>query len=235
VVMHKSVAKGTRTTELGYFLMVCMSVELNPLVKEIWCYKDHKGNLLVFAGRDGFLTKAQRDPRYAGIRSCEVRDGETFEMDVANGTVKHMKDPTSKGRILGAYAFAFRKDGEPTLEWADFSTYNKGSNTWRTHPAEMIKKVAETHALKKAFGINGVQSEYDFQVDTNTNTVLAIDTGLDDVNEKEEITGKLENCKTREELTDLWNILDTKITSKPEIRNMFSNHLKKIESDGNKK
>ena len=28
----------------------------------------------------------------------------------------------------------------------------------------MIKKVAETHALKKAFGIAGLQSEYDFQV-----------------------------------------------------------------------
>ena len=27
----------------------------------------------------------------------------------------------------------------------------------------MIKKVAETHALKKGFGISGIQSEYDFQ------------------------------------------------------------------------
>jgi hypothetical protein len=31
----------------------------------------------------------------------------------------------------------------------------------------MIKKVAETHALKKAFGISGVQSMYDFEVHEN--------------------------------------------------------------------
>ena len=56
-VIKNSVAKGTTDTELQYFLMVCKSTNLNPVMKEIWCYKDKQDNHLVFAGRDGFLSK----------------------------------------------------------------------------------------------------------------------------------------------------------------------------------
>lgn len=163
-ILKQTVAKGTTDTELAYFLSLSRSVELNPFVKEIWCYKDNKNNLIVFAGRDGFLAHAQKQKSYAGIRSCEVRENDTFKMDVFNNKITHEFGLDSRGKIIGAYAVAFRKDGEPTIEWADFETYDKKYNTWKTHPAEMIKKVAETHALKKAFGLSGVQSEYDFEV-----------------------------------------------------------------------
>ena len=59
-VVRNTTAKGTTDSELAYFLSVCKSVELNPFMKEIWCYKDNKGNVLVFAGRDGFLKRAHK-------------------------------------------------------------------------------------------------------------------------------------------------------------------------------
>jgi len=133
-------------------------------VKEIWCYKDNKGNLLIFAGRDGFLAKAQTNPMFNGIRSSEVCANDKFSMDIANNKIEHSFGIAERGAIVGAYAICFRKDGEPTIEYVNFQVYNKGYNTWKTHPAEMIKKVAETHCLKKAFGISGIQSEYDFEV-----------------------------------------------------------------------
>lgn len=175
-VIQNTVAKNTNKIELAYFLNVCKSVQLNPFNKEIWCYKDNKGNLLVFTGRDGFLAKAQRSPFYNGIRSVEVcENDDAFTIDIPNGTITHKFDPRKeRGKIIGAYSIVFRKDGEPTIEWADFKVYNKGYNTWKTNPAEMIKKVAESHALKKAFGISGIQSEYDFQ--ENNGRVQPIET-----------------------------------------------------------
>lgn len=171
-VIQNTVAKGTTKVELAYFINVCRSVGLNPFVKEIWCYKDNKGSLLVFAGRDGFLAKAQKNPRFNGIRSSEVCKNDNFSIDIANNKIEHTFGLAERGEIIGAYAIVFRKNGEPTIEFADFKFYNKGYNTWKTHPAEMIKKVAETHALKKAFGISGIQSEYDFQENNGIATAL---------------------------------------------------------------
>lgn len=166
-IAKSTIAKGTSDSELAYFLNVAKTNGLNPFNKEVWCYKDNKNNLLVFTGRDGFLSKAQQNPAYNGIRSSEVYENDDFSLDIANAKISHLKKFKNKGAIIGAYAIVFRKNGEPTIEWADFSDYNKGYNTWKSNPAEMIKKVAESHALKKAFGISGIQSEYDFEVVEN--------------------------------------------------------------------
>jgi phage recombination protein Bet len=163
-VIQKNVAKNTTLAELAYFLNVCKSMELNPFNKEVWCYKDGRDNLLIFSGRDGFLAKAQKHPLFNGIRSSEVCEKDNFSIDIFSGNVTHSHNGKDRGAIIGAYAVVFRKGGEPTIEYAEFSRYNKGRNTWSTNPDEMIKKVAESHALKKAFGISGIKSEYDWEV-----------------------------------------------------------------------
>jgi len=99
-----------------------------------------------------------------------------FTLDIANNKISHEFGIGDRGKTVGAYAIIFRKDGEPTIEWADFATYNKGYNTWKTNPDEMIKKVAESHGLKKAFGISGIQSEYDFEVKDNVAIPIQLDT-----------------------------------------------------------
>lgn len=172
-VIHNTIAKGTTANELAYFLMVCRSVNLNPMMREIWCYKDHKGNLIVFAGRDGFLAYAQSNPNFAGIRSSSVRENDTFAISPADGKVAHSHNGQERGNIIGAYAIVFRQGGASTVEYADFATYNRGSATWKTHPDAMICKVAETMALKKAFGMSSVQAEHDFSIDPRTNTAIA--------------------------------------------------------------
>ena len=164
-VVKATVAKGTTDTELAYFLSVCASVKLNPMMKEIWCYKDNKNNLLVFAGRDGFLKRAQESPLWDGMTSFEVCKNDIFEMNVTVGDIHHEPNFKDRGAIIGAYAIVKPKNCSlPTVEWADFTVYNKGYNVWKSDPAVMIKKVAETHALKKAFGITIIQSEYDFDI-----------------------------------------------------------------------
>jgi len=179
-IVKNTVAKGTTNTELAFFLNVCKLSDLNPFIKEIWCYKDNKDNLIVFASRDGFLKKAQRNKSYAGIRSSEVCQNDEFELDIPSGKVQHkinFKEP--RGKILGAYAMIFRKEGETTIEWADIETYDKKQFTWNTHKPEMIKKVAEVHALKKAFGISSLQSEYDFEI--RNERAIPINTEMDKI------------------------------------------------------
>ena len=165
-VIKATVAKGTSDTELALFIYTATSADLNPLLKEIWCYKDSKGNLLIFAGRDGFLKKAQRHPKFAGMRSSAVREKDVFEINIPAGTVNHLinKPTTQRGGIIGAYAFVYRRDEEPTLVWVDFGTFDKGYNAWKSHPEDMICKVAEIRALKKAFGMSELQSEYEWNV-----------------------------------------------------------------------
>lgn len=163
-IIKQMVAKGTTDTELAFFLTVCRSANLNPVNKEIWCYKNKQNALLIFTGRDGFLSKAQSNSAFNGIRSSEVCKNDEFSLDIANNLIKHSFGSGERGEIIGAYAIVFRKGGEPTIEYADIKTYDKKQFTWNDFKAAMIKKVAETNALKKAFGISGVQSEYDFDV-----------------------------------------------------------------------
>lgn len=210
VVQH-SVAKNTTKVELAYFLNVCKTMDMNPFNKEVWCYKDNKKNLLIFAGRDGFLSKAQKNPLFNGIRSCEIREKDEWEIDIPNGKITHKisKALKDRGSIISAYAFVFRKDGEATIEIADFDTYNKGYNTWKSHPAEMIKKTAESHALKKAFGISGIQSEHDYNI--NNGVAVPNNTFPSVSKEHKRITDHINNCKNEAQLKQVESVLQDDI------------------------
>lgn len=175
-IIKNTVAKGTTNIELAYFLQVAKSYELSPFKKEVWCYRDNKNNLIIFAGRDGHLAAAQKDQRWNGIASSEVREKDVFIANIPEGKVTHTYSIGDRGVIIGAYAICRPKGCEiATIEIIDFKTYNKGYATWKSDPVAMIKKVAETHCLKKAYGLSGLASEYDFQVDEVTNTVHVID------------------------------------------------------------
>jgi len=166
VIIKNSVAKGVDDNELAFFLNLAHSLGLNPFNKEIWCYKDNKGNLLCFAGRDGFLKIGQKNQRWNGMYSCEVREKDKYEQIFKNGeaTIRHEKH-NDKSSIKGAFCYIKPKNTETaTIEYVDFDTYNKGSYIWKSHPADMIKKVAEIKALKKAFGISGLYDENDFNL-----------------------------------------------------------------------
>ena len=175
-IIKSTVAKNTTDTELAFFLNICRTTNLNPFTKEIWCYKDNKDNLICFAGRDGFLTKAQQTSRWNGVASSEVREKDKFIADIPNGRITHEFDSfNERGKIVGAYAICKPKGCEiATIETVRFDTYDKGQFTWKTQSADMIKKVAEIKAHKKAYGISGIQSEYEFNVVNET--VYPIDT-----------------------------------------------------------
>jgi phage recombination protein Bet len=166
-IIKNSVAKGTTDAELKYFLAVAASTGLNPFQKEIWCYKS--GNdMLIFTGRDGFLSNAQRKPDFKGIRSAYVCATDKFKMNVVSGHIEHEFTQADRGAIVGAYAIVKREGMDAFIAWADFKEFNKGYNTWKSNPGSMIKKVAEAHALKQAYSLSGINSEHDYDFQRNT-------------------------------------------------------------------
>lgn len=218
-VIKKSTAKDTNDAELKYFLSVCGSTGLNPLMKEIWCYKDNKNNLLIFAGRDGFMANAQKQKAFAGIRSCDVCENDELVLDMMNPSQnKHVINQKNRGAILGAYAIVFRHGGEPTISYVDFKEYNKGFSVWKSHPAAMIKKVAEVQALKLAFGMSGIQSEHEFEIIENT--AIPIDHSLpnDDLIKIQE---GLELINDEKELNMYFKQLDDTLRTNSEVINLF--------------
>lgn len=210
-VIQKSVAKDTSFAELAYFLNVCKTMELNPFNKEVWCYKDNRGNLLIFSGRDGFLSKAQKNPLFNGMRSAAVCANDDFKMNIATGVIDHSPNfKEDRGAIIGAYAIAFRKGGEATVEWAEFARYNKGYNAWESHPEEMIKKVAESHSLKKAFGISGVQSEYEYDVKNNIAAPIGATAKVDKLQVLQDLLDEKAMDITQDDYDIIKVIIDTK-------------------------
>lgn len=209
-IIKNSVAKGTTDAELKYFLAVAASTGLNPFQKEIWCYKS--GNdMLIFAGRDGFLSNAQRKQDFKGIRSAYVCEKDKFKMNIVSGHIDHEFSQADRGNIVGAYAIVKRDGMDAFISWADFKEFNKGYNAWKSNPGSMIKKVAEAHALKQAYSLSGIDSEHDYDFQRNTfasNTEDADFTEIEapaEIVVPEEILNAIADAKEQSVLTTIYN------------------------------
>lgn len=181
---------------------------LNPFVREIYPTTDADGKTVIVATRDGFRKLANNTPEYIGCNSMEVRQKDICEISTINNQIfiaKHSYTPSAeraKSDVIGAYAVAkVKRAGEivEIVEWADFSTYNRNTGAWLSHPEEMIKKVPEAHALKKVANISGlyVEEELNTKFDSEGNAFI----------DQEEQGGELSllleeisNAKTKEDL-----------------------------------
>jgi phage recombination protein Bet len=170
-VIRQTVAKGATNNELEMFLHLCSTYQLDPFRKEIWFIKYGGANTepTIMTSRDGYLKIAQQHPDYRGIMSAEVRGNDYFELDAAAGTVVHkFAQPISnRGPIVGAWATVKRKGMDPVSVFVNMDEYRGNSKIWKQYPSAMIIKVAETFALKRQFGITGLvtREEMDVQGD----------------------------------------------------------------------
>ena len=200
-VLHKTVAKNTTPTELAYFLQVCKSSGLNPVNKEIWCYKDNQQNLIVFTGRDGFLKKNKENPLYRGMISSEVYEYDEFDIDMIEGKINHKITNNRGKRVLGAYAIVYIEGQKPVVVYLNFDEFNLGQAKWKTAPGMMIKKCAQSHALKEAAGITGIQAEESWSVGSNGNvTADVVHEEIKPEPEEGRLLKMIEACKSPEGL-----------------------------------
>lgn len=167
--IKNTVAKGATNNELEMFLHLCSTYQLDPFRKEIWFIKFGGKDPTIMTSRDGYLKIAQQHPDYLGIMSQEVRANDFFELDAAAGTVIHkFAQPISqRGSIVGAWSTVKRKGMAPVSIFVNFDEYKGNSGIWKQYPSAMIIKVAESFALKRQFGITGLvtREEMDVQGD----------------------------------------------------------------------
>jgi len=143
-----TVARSLDAAQVGVFFYTCQALGLNPLLNEVCAvtYKDKfgKSTMSIQVMRDGFLTIAHRSGKFAGLESGVNVD--------------------ESGKIISGWAKVYHKDFDhPVHQEADFGEYNTGKNLWATKPKTMIKKVAESMALRKAFNVSGVYASEEME------------------------------------------------------------------------
>lgn len=166
-LVAKQVLKGGTFGELQMYLSIARSLDLNPFNKEMWAYKDSKGNLIMFSSRDGFRKIAHNHKTFRSLNSIEVCEKDEFSMmidDNSDVKVSHkIVSVKDRGAVIGAYAIL--KDERGTIiEYIDRVTYDKKYNVWASNPTEMCKKVAEAHAIKKMYSVSGLYVEDEIEV-----------------------------------------------------------------------
>jgi phage recombination protein Bet len=156
-LVKRTVAPGATNDELKMFLAAASKFQLDPLLKQIYFWKDSRGKVSIYTGIDGWRKAAMRDINFAGLESSVVKEGDEFSLDIETGVIKHTITG-KRGKIVGAWAKAYHKDPcrRPAVEYCDIDDYKKTSGTWLTNPCDMIKKTAEIHALKKQFSLDGI-------------------------------------------------------------------------------
>lgn len=160
--IKNTVAKGATDSELQMFMHVAQTYGLDPFLKEIF-YSDKMHTIIT--SRDGYLKAAQRDPEFEGIQSMAVCENDDFEIDVVAGTVKHAFGKGSRGKVIGAWAICSRKDRKPVISYASYDEYNQNNTIWSKYKSAMCCKVAEVFALKRQFGISGLVTQEEIEVE----------------------------------------------------------------------
>lgn len=148
--------------DMIYCMRVAKTFGLNPILKQIYFVerktlvdKQWITKVEPVAGRDSFLTLAHRSGKFAGLESEAVIKEKPFY----NGTEWQIR------KELVAIAKVYRTDTErPFVVEVSYSEYaqktRQGEITkfWREMPETMLKKVAESQCLRKAFNISGLYS-----------------------------------------------------------------------------
>ena len=151
---------GTTKAEQSYCLSVARELCLNPITKEIFFVSRRQKindkwvtKIEPMVGRDGFLSIAHRTNQFAGIETTAgIREVPQLE----NGQWGLKPQLVTECTV-------WRKDSsKPFTAQVTYNEYcqnnSEGNPTkfWLEKPETMLKKVAESQALRKAFNIHGV-------------------------------------------------------------------------------
>ena len=167
IIKNQFFPQSATVADMQYCIGVAKAFNLNPILKQIY-FVPRRSNvngqwiekIEPLAGRDSFLTLAHRTGKFAGIES-KVEIKETPIM--VDGKWIRQND-------LVATATVYRKDTErPFVVSVNYREYvqtnkdGKPTQFWASKPETMLKKVAESQVLRKAFDITGLYAEEEYE------------------------------------------------------------------------
>ena len=130
--IRSQIARNCTDAELSYFLMVCKSLRLDPLSRQIYAIK-RGGRMTIQVGIDGFRAQAHGTGAFAG-----VDDG------VWSQVGDDLKCSVTVYRMVQGQKCGFTGS-------ALMSEYNTGTGLWAKLSTSMLEKCAESKALRRGF------------------------------------------------------------------------------------
>ncbi len=122
--------------ELAMYLKLCKYQKLNPFLREVYIIKYGQYPATVVTGKETFLKRAIKNPKYQGHRVGISEDGKVAWAEVyCDGYEVPIKCEVDYDEYVGL------KDGKPNRMWA-------------SKPNTMLKKVALVQALRETFPLD---------------------------------------------------------------------------------
>lgn len=158
--------------EVIMFVELCKAQNLNPFVRDAYLIKmgdNYPAQIVI--GKDVFIKRASANPNFNGMKAGIVvldKDGQIQEREGA------LKLPGEQ--LVGGWCEVYLKDKDyPTKSLVSFEEYaQKNKKTgqlnsmWSSKGATMIRKVAQSQALREAFPneLRGLYQQEEMGVDT---------------------------------------------------------------------
>lgn len=136
--IRQTVMPGNATTaQTAAFLQVAHSYKLNPFIKEIYAFPTKGGGIMPMISIDGWLSIANRDPRYEGYEYEEILD--------------------EKGNLEGGKVTIYRSDRQrPHVHREWFRECKRNTDPWNNMPRRMMENRTVAQGVRRALGISGL-------------------------------------------------------------------------------
>ena len=164
------IAPGATDQEVLYFIELCKAQKLNPFVRDAYLVKYGSQPAQIIVGKDVFLKKAGENPYFDGLKAGIVVIDKNGDVKEREGSLKVPGD-----ELIGGWCEVYLKNREyPTKCLVSLDEYiqKKKDGTvnsmWSSKPCTMIRKVAQSQALREAFPneLRGLYEKEEMGIDT---------------------------------------------------------------------
>jgi phage recombination protein Bet len=142
--------------EIGLFLKVCASENLNPFRGDCFLVKyrkDQRAAIIIAA--EAFLRAAETCPEYDGAEAGIILKDAAGKLEFREGSFLLEEE---EGKLVGGWAKVYRKDRQKPIyaavnikECRKYTREGEPTRFWQEMPATMVRKVALSRALREAF------------------------------------------------------------------------------------
>ncbi|WP_297136051.1 phage recombination protein Bet [Terrisporobacter sp.] len=163
------IAPGATDQEVLYFIELCKAQKLNPFVKDAYLVKFGSQPAQIIVGKDVFIKRANANPNFDGMKAGIVVLNGDGKVEEREGSLKLPGE-----QVVGGWCEVYLKDKSyPTKALVSFEEYaqktkeGKLNSMWSIKGATMIRKVAQSQALREAFPeeLRGLYQQEEMGVD----------------------------------------------------------------------
>ena len=162
--------------EVLMFVELCKAKGMNPFERDAYLIKYKSKNsqfdtpATIIVGKDFFIKKANENPAFEGMKAGIVVVDKDNQIHEREGSLKLPGET-----IVGGWCEVYRSDRKvPTKAIVAYEEYVQKKNNgevnsmWSSKPGTMIRKVAQSQALREAFPneLRGLYQQEEMGVDT---------------------------------------------------------------------